>query len=369
MEARFTPQIRSFLWGFRKSSYVKEELEPVEVLVDCALGVNPFGCSPTLFRFLKNNAQALSPYPAYPYLQLRQAISRYWLDTSAVDVREIRVGGGSIAILDMICKCMIDPGSKVLGFVPQFTDFSACVMSLGGVYEMFPLNAADGYALDVDAFCDAVGGEHRLVYMDHPNNPTGQAFPLDKIERIAARCRERGALLVVDEAYGDFLDKSASALSLFPKYDNLCVVRTFSKGFGLAGIRVGYAFIHEPLASCYDNVGYPFSVSALSAALAEQALLDEGFIRSSREAVTRVKSEVLSSLTRLRAARTHPEVPICTLFTDADISLYDMLYKQGVLSEAGEDFANLGQHAVRIRVPAEAGALISILREVERTLA
>jgi histidinol-phosphate/aromatic aminotransferase/cobyric acid decarboxylase-like protein len=127
--------------------------------------------------------------------------------------------------------------------------------------------------------------------------------------------------------------------------------------------------MHEPLANCYDNVGYPFTVSALGATLAEQALLDEGFIRSSREAVAKVKAEILSSLTRLRVARTHPEVPICVLMTDAGVPLYDVLCKHGVLCEAGEDFANLGQHAVRLRVPAEAGRLVSILREVEQTLA
>jgi histidinol-phosphate aminotransferase len=306
-----------------------------------------------------------SLYPAYPYIALRQAISRYWSDTAAVDAREVRVGNGSIAMLDMLCKCMIDPGSKALGFAPQFTDFSSCVKSFGGNYEAFPLNAAEGYTLDAEAFCGAVNGEHRMVYMDHPNNPTGQAFPLSVIELIARRCRERGALFVVDEAFGDFLDKSESALTLFPAYDNICVVRTFSKGFGLAGVRVGYAFMHEPLASCYDRAGYPFAVSSRGAALAELALQDEGFLYSSRKAVARTKEKVLSSLTRLRAARSHPEVPICTLYGDEGFSLYDALLRRGVLSESGGDFANLGRHAVRLRVPAEPEPLVSILREVE----
>jgi histidinol-phosphate aminotransferase len=368
MEANFTPKVRSFLQEYRKPSYIKEEPEPIDVVVDCALGVNPFGCSPTLSDFMKSGKEALSPYPAYPYLSLRQAISRYWADTATVEARDIRVSGGSMAILDMLCKCFIDPGGKVLGFVPQFTDFSACVMSFGGVYEAFPLNANHGYALDVEAFCGAVSDGHRLVYMDNPNNPTGQAFPLDAISRVAERCRERGAVLIVDEAYGDFLDNSASALTLFPEYDNLCVVRTFSKGFGLAGMRVGYAFMHEPLAGCYDRVGYPFTVSAHGAALAEMALLDGSFINSSREAVAKIKGEVLSSLTRLRVARTHPDVPICTLLADTDASLHGALLKHGVLSEAGEDFANLGPHAVRLRVPVEAEPLISILREVERMM-
>jgi len=364
----FAPRVRSFLKDYKKQSYVKEDQESVEIAVDCALGVNPFGCSPLVSGFLKNSGEAISHYPAYPYISLRKAISHFWKCITAVDISEIRIGGGSISILDLLCKCMIDPGDRVLGFVPQFTDFSTSIMSFGGIYDAFQLNAARGYELDVEAFCAQVTGEHKIVYMDNPNNPTGQVFVLEAIEKLASRCRECGALLIVDEAYGDYLDKQASALTLFPKFENLCIVRSFSKGFGLAGARVGYAFMHEQLAGYYDKAGYPFTVSTLGAALAEQVLLDDGFLKSSREAVARIKKEVLSSLKRLSHACTHPEVPICTLLANKDISLFALLGKHGVLSEAGNDFANLGKHAVRLRVPTETEPLISLLHKVEQGL-
>jgi len=377
MEKAFTPRIRSFLNNYEKPCYVKESQEPSKIIVDCALGVNPFGCSPSVAAFLKSGDTALldafSHYPAYPYTSLRQAVSRYWMGTAAIGIDEIRVGLGSMAMIDMLCKCLVDPGSRVLGFVPQFPDFSATVMSFGGVYETFPLDASRDYRLDVDGFCGAITGEHRLVYMDNPNNPTGQVFPLEAIAKVAARCRENGAVLMVDEAYADYIDKSETAVALFPEFENLCVLRTFSKGFGLAGLRVGYAFLHEPLASCYDRVSYIFSVSTHGAALAEQALLDEGFIKKSRESVSRIKGELLSLLTRLRVAHTHPEVPIFTLLAasglaDDGVSLHSLLEKHGVKSEAGEDFENLGKHAVRLRVPKETEPLLSILRDVEREL-
>jgi histidinol-phosphate aminotransferase len=364
----FTPKMRPFLEDYKKQSYVKEDEESAEVVVDCALGVNPFGCSPLVSGFLKNCDGAISRYPAYPYVSLRQAISNYWKDITAVGISEIRIGGGSVSILDFLCKCMIDPGDRVLGFVPQFTDFSASLKSFGGVYDVFPLNAARDYELDVEAFCAEVTSEHKIVYVDNPNNPTGQVLEPEAIAKLASRCRECGALLIVDEAYGDYLDKQASALTVFPEYENLCVVRSFSKGFGLAGVRVGYAFMHEPLAGCYDKAGYPFTVSTIGAALAEQVLSDNTFLKSSRDAIARIKGEVLLSLKCLRHARTHPEVPICTLLAGRDISLYAMLGRHGVLSEAGEDFANLGKHAVRLRVPAETEPLISILCKVEQEL-
>ena len=374
MEERFFPKIRSFLNEFKRQSYLNEDKESVnlDVIVDCSLGVNPFGCSSSISDFsndfLKNSAKAFSFYPAYPYFSLRQAISRYWKEIIDVDVPEIRVGAGSMAILEMLCKCMIDPGSKTLGFVPQFPDFSACVMSFGGIFNMFPLNAANGFELDVKAFCAEIDSEKKIVYIDNPNNPTGQVFPLEAIARIATRCRECGVLLIVDEAYGDYIEKSASAVSLFSEHENLCILRSFSKGFGLASLRVGYAFIHEPLAGCFDRVSYQFNVSAHGAVLAEQALLDEAFMLRSRKAVARIKRELISSLTRLQAAPTHPEVPIFTILAENGVSLFEILRNHGVLSEAGEDYTNLGKHAVRMRVPKESEPLITILREIEQKL-
>ena len=365
---KYIPKTRSFLANYKKQIYVKEYEEPVKVVVDCALGVNPFGCSPKVSAMFKDSNEPISLYPEYPYMPLRLAISRYWNETASVAIKEIRVGAGSMSILDLLCKCMLDPGDRVLGNVPQFPDFSTTVLSYGGVYETFPMNAANGFELNVDEFCAAIKSEHKIVYIDNPNNPTGQVFPLDVIAKLASVCRERGALLIVDEAYADYLDNKESSIALFPKHENLCVLRTFSKGFGLASMRVGYSFLHEPLAGIYDKVSCPFVIPSLGAILAEEALLDEDFLISTRKAVAETKGELLSSLKRFKAARTHPQTPIFTLLADEGVSLQSVLSKNGVSSESGGDFANLGEHAVRLRIPKETEPLISILQEVEREL-
>src|SRR5699024_4459156 len=111
----------------------------------------------------------------------------------------------------------------------------------GGIYCDAPLSAENKYLFESFSIIFKLQqADYKLLYLDNPNNPTGQIIPIEEIEFIVKKAAENSTCVIVDEAYGDYMDQQSSAISLVHKYENLFVVRTFSKAYGLAGMRIGY---------------------------------------------------------------------------------------------------------------------------------
>jgi len=170
--------------------------------------------------------------------------------------------------------------------------------------------------------------------------------------------------VIIDEAYGDFIGKEKSAVNLIDKYANLIVVRSFSKGLGLAGLRIGYGISSYELASYYEKVDIPFSVSQVSCFLAAEALLDEDFILNCRKMVKREKAELIAGLEEKGyfVSETFESCPIFVLgHNDGEVSLKTRLLSRGILTESGGDFRNLGDKYVRVNTPPSAERFLGCL--------
>ena len=161
----------------------------------------------------------------------------------------------------------------------------------------------------------ALNGQHKLVYLDNPNNPTGQIIPLIEIEKILAAAQKQNVFVIVDEAYDDYMPKQNSAMQLVDKYDNLIVVKTFSKGFGLAGLRGGYLVLPLELVPYVGNISNPYTMSELSRSVAAQTMKDEAFLEVLMEKTGEIKRQLLSlPLRHITAAETADTVS-CLLYT------------------------------------------------------
>ena len=130
--------------------------------------------------------------------------------------------------LEKINKFVIREGSKVLGYALQFSEYITEVRVMGGFYEYMSLKKEEDFEFNYDEFIEKINDSYTLVYIDNPNNPTGQVISLDVIEEVTKKALEEEVIVVVDEAYGDFMDIKNSAVNL--EYPNLIVVRSFSKG-------------------------------------------------------------------------------------------------------------------------------------------
>ena len=219
--------------------------------------------------------QPLNEYPDTSYATLTEAIAQY----ADVPTDRITVGAGADEILDLIAKSYIDASSRVVVSHPTYPMFRILTEMAGGSID--EVRAID-LRLDRGTFLEHAR-QARLTWLCNPNNPTGELLPMDYVEEVAVKT---DGVLVVDEAY--FETSGVTALALIDRLPNVVIVRTLSKGFGLAGVRVGYALAGAPISQALRRVRPPGSISVVSAALGVQALAD---VDGMRRRVKEVKEE------------------------------------------------------------------------------
>lgn len=337
--AHFTPSARS--------SYAQSVPGPPP-RVDCSLGVNPYGPPPALRDVAVTGAE-LADYPPPDGAPLREAVARYWSDVAALGPENVVLHTGSMGVLQLAGRLVLDPGDEVLGPSPMFADYKYDVEAAGGVYRPVLLRPERGFAFDAGAFVAAIRPCHKLVYIDNPNNPTGQAIPPAALRRVAQAARENDSLLVVDEAYGDFLPPEDSAVALVPEFPNLLVARSFSKGFGLAGIRAGYGVAREELIQNLRAVDTIFVLGTPALVFAQRALEHRAYVADTARRIASDKARIQDGLTWLRCAATHPGVPILLLWAEAPGSLKERFARRGV--RVGAPLEGLDERYARLRVP------------------
>jgi histidinol-phosphate aminotransferase len=205
--------------------------------------------------------EPLNEYPDTSYATLTEAIGQY----TDVPTDRITVGAGADEILDLVAKAYIDVSARVVLSHPTYPMFRILTEMAGGSID--EVRAIDLH-LDRRTFLEHAR-DARLTWLCNPNNPTGELLPLDFVEEVAVAT---DGVLVVDEAY--FETSGVTALPLIDHLPNVVISRTLSKGFGLAGVRVGYALAGTAISEALRRVRPPGSISVVSAALGVQALSD-----------------------------------------------------------------------------------------------
>ena len=367
-------KIRPNLKKLKIESYVRDSWQilqeyghEIEDVIDCSLGVNPFGYSPHITESIDSlNWEGLSSYPKPSYKDLKKSIIYYWSEITEARNTRLYLGSGSIDILATLTRIFIEKGSKVLGYCPQFNEFENLVKIKGGKYDYMLLNEYENFKFSTSEFLERINKTYDVIYIDNPNNPTGQTINLIDIERILDKAKKFNIPVIIDEAYGDFMDKTNSAIALVDEYPNVIVVRSFSKGFGLANIRLGYVFINNQLTKYYDMVNIPpFVFPDILSDLPACALDDKKFLDISRSKIRENKERIIKAFSKSYIIpETNLDVPIFTLGSNLNINLYEELVKIGVLTVAGNDFTGIEDRFVRLRVPIEVDRLIKRLNEI-----
>ena len=216
-----------------------------------------------------------------------------WLD---VDVERITVGAGSVGLLQQLFLTYVDPGDEVVYPWRSFEVYPVYTQLMNGSAVTIPLTPA--HAFDLDAVAAAVTPATKLVLLATPNNPTGTALRTSEIAELLASI-EPSTIVVVDEAYREFLDPSYGdpVRELLPDHPNVVVTRTFSKAQGLAGIRIGYAVGHPDVIASVDKTLFPFAVNAIAQAAGIAAIDAEDEIGERVAAILAERSRVAAALT------------------------------------------------------------------------
>ncbi|MCX6769306.1 MAG: aminotransferase class I/II-fold pyridoxal phosphate-dependent enzyme [Candidatus Micrarchaeota archaeon] len=202
----------------------------------------------------------LNRYPDSDQLELRQEIAKY----AGVKRENVLVGNGSDEVIDLCIRAFVSIGDNVVSLEPGYSMYSVCAEAQGANAKQVLLDKE--FQPDIGAVLAASNSRTKIIFLVSPNSPVGVPVEYVKIEELAGKT---DAILFVDEAYIEFGGKSA--VSLIEKYDNLVISRTFSKAWGLAGLRVGYAVSNERIISVLRSLKAPYNVNSLSAALVTKA--------------------------------------------------------------------------------------------------
>ena len=362
--------LKSSIASMDGGSYAKDyQGMDLSGFLDCSNGINPFGVPDGVRRLLVDIDPALIQHYPHSSEPMKQAIAAHWKDQAELRPEQILLGDGTIELIYKLNKLFLSEGSRVLGLCPQFPDYINDVRSCGGNYASYDLAGEDGYRFDAAHFMEQMDSSYSIYYLDNPNNPTGQFIPRGDVERIVRKARDLEALVIVDEAYGDFLPLAESAVGLLADYEDLIVLRTFSKGLGLAGLRAGYALTSAEVAGYYRRIANPYEMSGISRLLCQAALADEAFMARSIEGVRTNKKQVQGSLTKLQPLASHPAVPILTVIhPDPAVDLEELFFEENILTVSGRSFAGLGRNAVRLMIHADIQRLTEGIRKVEARL-
>ena len=267
-------------------------LDP-DSIIKLASNENPLGVSPLAMQAMQLAIADLARYPDGNGFELKQAIVR----TFGVAMPQVVLGNGSNDVLDMAARAFLAPGVEAIYSQHAFAVYPIATQTIGAKGVAVP---ARNFGHDLDAMLKAVTAQTRVIFIANPNNPTGTLLRGEELLRFL-RAVPASVIVVLDEAYNEYLEPGLKTDSIgwLAQFPNLVVTRTFSKAYGLAGLRVGYALGHETVIDLMNRVRQPFNVNSISLAAAAAALDDREFVRRSYELNATGMRQITQGLAKL----------------------------------------------------------------------
>ncbi len=262
-------------------------------IIKLASNENPLGISPKAQMAIDEAVHDIARYPDGNSFALRVAVS----DKFGVAHNQIVFGNGSNDILELVARAFLYEGCEAIYSQHAFAVYPLVTQAVGATGVVVP---AKNYAHDLDGFLAAITPRTKLIFIANPNNPTGTLINKDAL-RAFIKAVPSNILIVLDEAYDEYLsaqDKS-EAINWLVEFDHLIISRTFSKAYGLAGLRIGFGLMHADLADMLNRVRQPFNVNSIAQAAAVASLADGDFVARSYAANQAGMVQITQGLTQL----------------------------------------------------------------------
>src|SRR5918992_4004551 len=330
-------------------------------LVKLASNETPFAPHPQVLEAIEAQLRTLNRYPDPTRATLRRRLS----ERTGVAPGRIAVGNGSCELLLAGAEAMLEPGAEVVYAWPSFSIYPHLAAMTGARAVEVPLNDAGEH--DLEAMAREVTGATRILIVCNPNNPTATGIPPAAIDAFVADL-PRHVAVFLDEAYVEFstLQDPDESLDLLSRHPNLILLRTFSKVYGLCGLRVGYALGSEEFRLAVDRVRQPFSVNALAQAAATEALnhVDEVERRVEQTAIERLHVESELQERGFETTDSQANFSWVSLGDRDEGEVVDGLAQRGVIVRAGKALGESGRMRVTYGTRQENDRFLAALDEV-----
>ncbi len=342
---------------------VERELELAGV-VKLASNENPLGPSPLALKAIKEHLPRVSLYPDGNCYYLREALA----GKLGVQMDNIVVGNGADELISIVGRAYLNPGDEIIMGEPSFTEYDFCARLMDAVPIRVPLR---DFRFDLQAMVGAVNDKTRIVFVCNPNNPTGTAVSHEEL-KLFLKGLPPGVLVVIDEAYYEYVSSPdyPRSLELLAEGYNVLVLRTFSKIYGLAGLRVGYGIAPEAVVAALNRVREPFNVNALAQCAARAALRDDEHVRAGRRLNEEGKSYLEEEFRRLGFF--FPPTETNFFFVEVGVdsrALFQALLRRGFIVRSGDIFGCPQFIRVSIGTGEQNRRFIAVLEETLKELA
>lgn len=324
-------------------------------IVKLASNENPLGMSPKAHEAMRAALDTLALYPDGNGFALKQALAK----KLGVGMDGLVLGNGSNDVLDLAARAFLPAGANAVYAQHAFAVYPLAIQSVGAQCVEVP---ARFFGHDLAAMADAITPDTRIVFIANPNNPTGTFLPGAVIEDFLRRV-PADVLVLLDEAYNEYLPPELryDSVSWLARFPNLVITRTFSKIYGLAGLRVGYAVANPAVADLMNRVRQPFNVNSLALAAAEGALADEAFLLQSYETNRAGMAQIIKGLDALNLQHIPSVGNFLTFRVGDGAGVNRRLLQQGVIVRPISNYGMPEWLRVTIGLPAENACFLEAL--------
>lgn len=333
----------------------------IKKVVKLASNENPMGPSPQATRAIRQALSQLHRYPDGSGYYLKQALCRLL----GVNPEQILLGNGSNEIIELSLRTFLSPGYEVISPSPSFLVYGKAVQALSGKNILVPLK---GFTLDLEGMVDRVGPRTQVIIVNNPNNPTGTIIKRKSWERFLEAVPSR-ILILLDEAYIDFVEDPdcPNGLNYLDSGKPLLVLRTFSKAYGLAGLRLGYGLSRPDLVDYMDRVRQPFNVNSLAQAGVLGALKDQRFYEDTKTLVRKGKKALERGLTRLGLSYVPSETNFIMIKVPRKAQdIFEAMLTKGVIIRSMKSYGLDDYIRVNVGLPEENRIFLRALKQVIR---
>ena len=352
--------LHPYLPGKPVDELAREQGLAVEDIVKLASNENPLGPAPSSLAAIEKTVSELARYPDGNLYNLREALSQ----KLSVQPAQITFGNGSNDVLVLLAECFLKEGRTAVFSEYAFLVYPIAVQASGAESIVVP---AKDYGHDLEAMAKAIRSDTRMVFLANPNNPTGTAFSNTELLSFMAKVPE-DVIVVLDEAYYEYAADAhhPDGVQLLNQFPNLVVTRTFSKAYGLAGARVGYAVSSSEIASILNRLRQPFNVNNLAEAAAVAVLGDKDYLQKSRQVNSQGMKQVEAGLKQLG----YDFIPSSGNFITFDTkeegaACYQKLLKKGVIARPVANYGMPAHLRVSIGLEKENERFLEALAEVK----
>jgi len=330
-----------------------------ERIVKLASNENPLGPSERALAAIRDQLPELARYPDGNGFRLKAALADHY----GISPQQLTLGNGSNDVLELIARAFADSSREIVYSQHAFAVYPLVTQAIGARHVKVP---ARNWGHDLQAMADAVTGRTAVVFIANPNNPTGTDVDRQTLADFLARVPE-SAIVVLDEAYGEYIDGPdyPGGLRYLQDHPNLVVTRTFSKAWGLAGLRVGYAVSAPDIADLLNRVRQPFNVDSAAQAAATAVLEDQPYLERSR-AVNRAGLEQLADgFGRLGLSFIPSRANFIAVDTGHDAGpIYEALLREGVIVRPVAAYEMPRHLRVTVGLESENARLLQALEQV-----